>query len=204
MDTSRTPFSSDAPLSLDFCGSRVRIYGTAENPAWAAQDVCDILGIENARHAVGGFDADERGVAINYTTFGKREVITVYEPGLYRLVFRSRKEEAKRFQRWVFKEVLPSLRKYGVYPPPQTSSYQLTLKPYTARVVWVMQVRRRLREGYWCVFIEAADMLIGAEHIFGPADLEMKQYDLLDGSIGKHWSAYRQDMPWRGITECCG
>ena len=75
----------------------------------------------------------------------------------------------------------------------------MTLKPYTARVVWVMQVRRRLRPDYWCVFIEAADVLIGAEQIFGPADLEMRQYDLLDGSIGKHWSACRQDQPWMGV-----
>ena len=62
--------------------------------------------------------------------------------------------------------------------------------PYTSRVVWVMQVRRRLPRGYWCVFIEGADILIGAEHIFGPANLEMKQYDLLDGSIGARWAAF--------------
>jgi hypothetical protein len=61
-----------------------------------------------------------------------------------------------------------------------------------------MRVRKALAPGYWCVFIEGAEMLIGAEHIFGPADLEMHQYDLLDGSIGKHWSAYRQDKPWMG------
>ncbi len=42
-------------------------------------------------------------------------------------------------------------------------------------------------------------MLIGAEHILGPADLEMKQYDLLDGSIGKHWSSFRQDKRWMGV-----
>ena len=112
---------------------------------------------------------------------------------------RSRKPEAKKFQKWVFKEVLPSIRKHGVYPPPEGASYQLTLKPYTAHIIWVLQVRRSLPKGFWCVFIEGHELLIGAEHIFGPADLEMKQYDLLDGSIGSHWVKFRQDKPWMGV-----
>ena len=145
-----------------------------------------------------GFDEDERGEFTDYSAFGKRQLLTVYEPGLYRLLLKSRKPEAKKFQKWVFKEVLPSIRKYGVYPPPELANYQITLKPYTSRVVWVRHVRNRLPAGYWCVFIEGAEILIGAEQIFGPAELEMKEYDLLDGSIGKRWSAYRQDKSWMG------
>jgi prophage antirepressor-like protein len=167
-------FSPDAPMILDYDGRRVRFVGTADVGEWIAQDVCDVLDIESARHALAGFDEDERGVCTVYGTFGKRELLTVYEPGLYRLIMKSRKPEAKKFQKWIFKEVLPSIRKYGIYPPPETSAYQLSLKPYTARVVWVMQVRRRLPKGCWCVFIEGAEILIGAEHIFGPAELEMK------------------------------
>jgi prophage antirepressor-like protein len=191
-------FSSQAPLSLTFEGTRVRFVGTADNPEWIAQDVCDALGIASAASALRDFDDDQKGMHTLHTVVGKQNQLTVYEPGLYRLIFQSRKAEAKRFQKWVFGEVLPSIRKHGIYPPPQDYAYQITLKPYTARVVWVMHVRRRLRPGYWCVFVEGADILIGAEHIFGPADLEMHQYDLLDGSIGKHWSAYRQDQPWMG------
>jgi prophage antirepressor-like protein len=190
--------SLQVPLNLDFEGKRVRFVGTPDKPEWVAQDVGDILDIENVSRSLVDFDDDQKGIRIVYTLGGKQKLLTVYEPGLYRLIFRSRTPEAKRFQRWVFGEVLPSLRKYGTYPPPENFSYQLTLKPYTARVVWVMQVRRQLPTDHWCVFIEGADMLIGAEHIFGPADLEMKQYDLLDGSIGKRWSAFRQDQPWMG------
>lgn len=127
-------------------------------------------------------------------------MLTVYEAGLYRLIFKSRKPEAKQFQKWVFNEVLPSIRKHGTYPPPENSAYRITLKPYTARVVWVMQVRRALEPGYWCVFIESAELMIGAEQIFGPANLEMKQYDLLDGSVGRHWSAFRAGKQWAGLA----
>jgi len=196
-----SPFSSQAPLNLSFEGRRVRFVGTADKPEWVAQDVCNILAIDNVSQALSSLDDEEKGITTTYTIGGSQRLLTVYEAGLYRLVFKSRKAEAKRFQKWVFGEVLPSIRKHGVYPPPEDYAYQITLKPYTARVVWVMQVRQRLPKGYWCVFIEGAELLIGAEHILGPADLEMRQYDLLDGSIGKLWVAYRQDKPWMGVRK---
>src|SRR6185437_8538155 len=190
------PFLSQPPINLEFEGRRVRFVGMPEKPEWVAQDVCDVIGLENVSRLLSDFDGDEKGIREVYTIRGKQSLLTVYEPGLYKLLFKkSRKPEVKRFQKWVFSEVLPSLRKYGVYPPPEDFAYKVTLKPYTSRVVWVMQVRRCLPRGYWCVFIEGAEILIGAEHIFGPANLEMKQYDLLDASIGAHWSPFRQDKP---------
>lgn len=192
------PFSSQPPLNLNYEGRRIRFVGTPDKPEWIAQDIANILGIEQVSRALAEFDEEEKGMRIAHTVVGKQSMLTVYEPGLYRLIFKSRKPEAKKFQKWVFGEVLPSIRKFGIYPPPEDYAYQITLKPYTSRVVWVMQVRRRLPPGYWCVFIEGAEILIGAEHIFGPANLEMHQYDLLDGSIGKRWSIYRQDKPWMG------
>jgi prophage antirepressor-like protein len=190
-------FSSQAPLDLTFDGKRVRFVGTADKPEWIAQDVCNILEIESVSRALADFDEDEKGMRNAHTLFGKQKMLTVYEPGLYRLILKSRK--GTKFRKWVFGEVLPSIRKHGIYPPPEESTYEITLKPYTARVVWVMQVRKRLPKDYWCVFIEGAELLIGAEVILKPAELEMHQYDLLDGSIGRHWSTYRQDKPWMGM-----
>ena len=88
--------SLEAVISLDFQGTRVRFVGTPDNPAWVAQDVCDALDIENARQAIANFDEEERGVCVCnvYGTFGRRELATVYEPGLYKLIMRSRKPEA--------------------------------------------------------------------------------------------------------------
>jgi prophage antirepressor-like protein len=192
------PLAPRQPLSLRYENQRLRFVGTPEKPEWVAVDVCDILEIANVSQALSGFDEDEKGIHCVYTIAGKQNLLTVYEPGLYRLIFKSRKPEAKRFRKWVFGEVLPSIRKHGIYPPPEKFSYEITLRPYTSRVVWVMHIRRVLRAGYWCVFVEGADILIGAEHILGPANLELKQYDLLDGSIGHHWAIYRSDKPWAG------
>ncbi len=54
-------------------------------------------------------------MAITDTLGGAQEVNTVTEPGLYKLIFKSRTPEAKRFTRWVTHEVLPSLRRTGIY-----------------------------------------------------------------------------------------
>ncbi|OWK34374.1 Bro-N domain-containing protein [Fimbriiglobus ruber] len=184
-------------LPLEFEGQQVRFVGTADKPEWVAADVCRVLGIKNVSQALAVLQPDEKGVCSTYTLGGKQRLATVYESGLYSLVANSRKEEAQRFRRWVFGEVVPSIRKHGVYPPPSTPPV-LTLKPYADRVHWTMQVRKHIPAGHWCIFIEGAEILIAAERLFGHAGCEAKQYDLLDGSIGKRWGWFREGKVWAG------
>ena len=84
-------------------------------PAFVAKDVCLALGIGKYRDAVSTIDDDERGSVLVDTPGGKQQMATVTEPGFYKLVMRSRKPEAKAFQRWVTHEVLPALRRDGGY-----------------------------------------------------------------------------------------
>ncbi|NJO94332.1 MAG: hypothetical protein HC820_08295, partial [Hydrococcus sp. RM1_1_31] len=106
----------------------VRFVGTAEKPEWVAQDVCNVFAIKNASDTLASFDEDEKGIATIYTPGGEQQMLTVTEPGLYRLIFKSRKTVAKRFQRWVFHEVLPSIRKTGSYTLPQPELERLKLE----------------------------------------------------------------------------
>ena len=83
-------------------------------------DVCRALEMSNPRKAVSDLPEDEKMTVTNsYGHSGKRggaqKFNLVNEPGLYRLIFRSRKPEAEKFKRWVFHEVLPSIRKTGKY-----------------------------------------------------------------------------------------
>ena len=98
-----------------FEGKDVRFVGTVDKPEWVAQDVCVCLDIVNHRDALATLDDDEKGVVKTDTLGGEQEMLTVFESGLYRLVFKSRKAAAKRFQRWVFHEVLPTIRAKGKY-----------------------------------------------------------------------------------------
>ena len=126
-----------------FEGHQVRFVGTAENPEWVAADVCSILGLNTSLVINGrpdrpdsGLDSDEKGIAIVNTPGGEQEMLTITEPGLYRLLSsKSRKPIAKRFQRWVFHEVLPSIRKTGSYSlqDAQTERMKLELELIKAK-----------------------------------------------------------------------
>lgn len=78
-------------------------------------DVANVLELGNAN--VSRFQLDEKGVHKMYTPTngGTQELTFISEPNLYRVIFRSNKEQAKQFQDWVFNEVLPTIRKTGAY-----------------------------------------------------------------------------------------
>lgn len=80
-----------------------------------AGDVCRALELSNVTMALRVLDGDEKGLRIVETPGGEQEVNCVTEPGLYKLISRSRKPEAKRFDRWIRHEVLPTIRKTGSY-----------------------------------------------------------------------------------------
>ena len=98
---------------------------------FVAKDICDMLGHTNARKAVKSLDNDEKMTVTNsYSHSGQRggaQFITfVNEPGMYKLIFKSRKSEAKEFTRWVTHEVLPHIRQHGMYLTDKVSEVAAT------------------------------------------------------------------------------
>lgn len=82
---------------------------------FVANDVCALLGLQNSRQAVASLEEEEKLVYTMYTSGQGRSVNIVSESGLYNLIFKSRIPGARRFKRWVTKEVLPTIRKSGTY-----------------------------------------------------------------------------------------
>lgn len=74
-----------------------------------------MFGDTNYRRSLSRLDEDEKGVALTDTLGGMQELTVVNEPGLYSLILRSRKPEAKQFKRWITHEVIPTIRKTGGY-----------------------------------------------------------------------------------------
>lgn len=105
-------------------------------PWFVAKDVCDSLGIGKYRDALSRLDDDERGSVLVDTPGGPQTVGTVSEAGFYKLVMRSRKPEAKAFQRWVTHEVLPAIRRTGGY---MVAKQDETPEQIMARAVLVAQ-----------------------------------------------------------------
>ena len=97
----------------DQFGTVRAVRGEDGAPMFVAKDVCAALNI--APTAASRLDEDEKGLRLTQTPGGEQQVLLVTEPGFYKLVMRSRKPEAKAFQRWVTHEVLPALRRDGGY-----------------------------------------------------------------------------------------
>ena len=93
----------------------VRVVDVNGEPWFVAKDVCECLDIGNSRDAVAALDEDEKGVDSIDTPGGAQEMSIISEAGLYSLILRSRKPEAKAFKRWITHEVLPAIRKTGGY-----------------------------------------------------------------------------------------
>ena len=96
-------------------GFRVRVVMRDGEPWFVAKDVCECLDLANSRDAVSRLDDDEKGVGKADTLGGSQDMMLISESGLYTLVMRSNKPDAKVFRKWVTSEVLPSIRKTGGY-----------------------------------------------------------------------------------------
>lgn len=101
---------------FNFNDIEVRVVDQNNNPWFIVSDVCNVLEINNPSQAISSLDDEEKNtLIINEGNRGNPEKAIINESGLYSLILRSRKPEAKRFKKWVTSEVLPSIRKTGGY-----------------------------------------------------------------------------------------
>ncbi len=111
-------------IPFDYSGQQVRTLTDLDGNTWfVAADVCAVLGLNHVNKATQGLDGDERNT-VPYTDSSGRsqQMVIVSEPGLYTLLVRSRRPEAKPFRRWVTHEVLPALRRTGSYSVEQRTA----------------------------------------------------------------------------------
>ncbi len=109
---------------IRFDGLQVRIVNINGEPWFMANDICNALSLTNSRKALQALDLDEKNtVTLIYGNRGNPNHSVVAESGFYKLVACSRKATApgtfaRRFSDWVFREVIPSVRKTGAYGVP--------------------------------------------------------------------------------------
>lgn len=105
-------------IPFAFEDNLIRVVEIDGEPWFVGKDICAALAIADHHQALGRLDDDERGRYTVPTPSGSQDMTVVSEPGVYRLVFTSRRPEAERFKRWIAHEVLPSLRRRGFYALP--------------------------------------------------------------------------------------
>ena len=132
-------FLSCLLLEKEDCMSELTVFHFEENqvrtvmingePWFVGKDVCDALDLKNSRDALNSLDEDDKKtVVISDGNRGNPNMTVVNESGLYDLIFSSRKTEARKFKRWVTKDVLPTLRKENTYSLDHLSPEEILLK----------------------------------------------------------------------------
>ncbi len=111
-----------------FEGHPLRIIYIKGVPWWVLTDLARILGYRDARDASLLVREKHRGTGLVRTPGGEQEMLTVSEPGLYRLMMRSDKPEAERFQDWICEEVIPTIRRTGSYTMPLARTSRMMRK----------------------------------------------------------------------------
>lgn len=110
------------------------------DPWFVAKDICDVLGLSNPTVALNALDQDERS---KFLLGRQGETNIINESGLYALIFRSNKPNARKFRKWITSEVLPSIRKTGKYAAPVQPELPLSETPETPDVAALLKMKYR-------------------------------------------------------------
>ena len=143
---------------FDYEGSNVRTVILDDEVWFVAKDVCDILGLDNVTQAISTLDDDEKmTLSQNEGHSGKRggaqSLNVVSEPGLYALIFKSQKPEAKAFARWVRHELLPQVMHTGNRRIPVDARPEVD----TLRKITTEQYLLAERKNYWLTMLDACE-----------------------------------------------
>ena len=102
---------------FNFGANEIRVVfdENTKEPLWVAKDICDVLGYKEVSKTLLKLDDDEKLIRQIFVSGQNRDMSVINESGLYTLILRSNKPEAKKFKKWVTAEVLPTIRKTGSY-----------------------------------------------------------------------------------------
>jgi len=101
--------------TVSFNEKNIRVIGSYNEPWFVAKDICNILELKNITETMKMIPEKWRGSEKLNTFGGDQNMIIINEAGLYKLIMRSNKPVAQKFQEVVCEEILPSLRKKGEY-----------------------------------------------------------------------------------------
>lgn len=126
-------------IEMSYNGSEIRSIDIDGQIWWVLKDVCKILELSNPSKVASRLDEDERS---NFELGRQGKTIVINESGLYSVILRSDKPEAKPFRRWITHEVLPEIRRTGSYNIPERKSECKTW--YGVPVLTVSDIAERL------------------------------------------------------------
>lgn len=129
--------------TFNFNNQPVRTVQLNNQPYWVLKDVCAVLGISNSRMTAERLEDDEVSQTDIIDALGRSQNTTIItESGLYAVILRSDKPNAKEFRKWVTSEVLPAIRKHGAYATPQTIEQMINNPDFTIQLLTELKKER--------------------------------------------------------------
>lgn len=127
--------------------NQVRTIDRDGQPWFVLKDVCEVLGLGSPHKVAERLDEDERNQIPVIDSIGrKQEMSVISESGLYNVILRSDKPEAKPFRRWVTGEVIPSIRKHGVYATAETAEKLINDPDFLIQTFTALKEEREKRQ----------------------------------------------------------
>lgn len=202
--------------TFDFHSAPLRALTDENDEPWfVAKDICNILGMSNPSAAVASLDEDEvtQLDPKQYLGSGNRSnqaVNIISEPGLYGLVLKSRKPEAREFKRWIKHEVLPSIRKHGTYMTQQTLDKALTSPDFLIQLatrlkeeqekVKALEPKAKALDAFTCV--EDKLLIRDAAKILSNSGTPISEKQLREWMATHDW-IYKADGSWHATARHC-
>ena len=125
---------------------KVRTIVENEKVWFVAKDICECLEIAwCGAKTISGITEKHKGVGNFPTPGGNQELLVVDESGLYKLILRSNKKEAEKFQDWICDEVLPSIRRHGIYATDNVIDKILNDPDFGIELLTTLKKERRAR-----------------------------------------------------------
>jgi len=170
---------------FNYQGTEIRTIVIDGEVYFVAFDVCRFLELKNVSQAVSRLKEKHKGdIIISDVTGRLQSMLCVKEPGLYQLIFTSRKPEAEAFQDWVYEEVLPAIRKTGSYSIPEQSLPRLMINSVWERRRVLFNLNTKIPDAYWCIFDEVAGYLSKLEEY---RNIHLVESATPDIAVGLHW-----------------
>lgn len=183
----------------------VRVIEKDGEPWFVAADVCKALEIGNPSQALTRLDEDEKFTTLisnEGAASGMSNAAFINEPGLYSLVLGSRKPEAKAFKRWITHEVIPTIRKTGLYAISRPDSYMID-DPIERAKRWIEeeQDRQALRSANQELTTKnkllAGDSLTWADRPFINAVVRAYATQACDGDFAQAWVNVKKELLYK-------
>lgn len=168
---------------FNYNGKEIRTVEKNGDLWWVLKDVCEVLELSNPTMIAGRLDEDEKDIFKTKSDLAldipNRGVSIINESGLYNVILRSDKPEAKKFKRWVTHEVLPSIRKHGAYMNEQTLEQALTSPDFLIRLAQELKSEKEARQRLEKQVAEDAPKVLFAKMV------ETAETSILIGDLAK-------------------